>query len=467
MKASEEHPTFCPLPWMSLYVRSDASASACCVSRDSIRDEQSQTLKFDTSSMNALINSESQKKLRATLLSENKPAACMECFSSEALGSDSLRKSSIERFQKEFSLKHALEATATDGTIPPSAFRRLDIQLGNYCNLRCRMCDIGSSSSWYSDHHELRGETDWYHAASKLNVQKKNASLQLKEDPFQWALGDGAWDRMLSMAEHAANAERDLHLNLQGGEPLIHPKHLPFLRSLVDRGFSRRVHLSYVTNLTHLPREVMKLWEKFANVAVGVSIDGLGAVNDYIRYPSRFEKIERALESLIKDCSVQVWVQPSISAFNVYYLPELFEWAHECSLKWPRPVIVGAHFVFHPSHLHPSVLPPHARQTIATKLRRYLQTVTTRLDIPTPWWIGFQAARSAATLQSSIQMMEATEVNTLFPKFLEEVAAVDRVRNQDAASSLAELWQLINALPYTQMTGGARSSSFTISIPPR
>jgi hypothetical protein len=443
MGTTEEHPTFCPLPWISMYVRSDASVSACCVSQNLIQNKQSQTLKFDTASMHELINSDSQKKLRTNLLNKIRPSACMECFASEDLGNDSLRKSSLERFQKEISVEEALQVTDSDGTIAESLSRRLDIQLGNYCNLRCRMCDIGSSSSWYSDHYALRGESDWYHAASKLNVRKENGSLQLEQDPFVWALGDAAWDRMQKMAEHATNAERDLHLNLQGGEPLLHPKHLPFLRSLVERGFNRRVHLSYVTNLTHLPSEVMNLWGKFASVAVGVSIDGVRAVNDYIRYPSRFEKIEGALESLIKDTSVQVWVQPSISAFNIYYLPELFEWAHQRSEAWARPVIVGAHFVFHPSHLHPSVLPVGARHTIATKLRNYLKIVNTRIEVHTPWWIGFQAARSAATLKSSIALMESPAANPLFSKFLEEVTAVDKVRNQQVATSLPELWKLV------------------------
>ena len=37
----------------------------------------------------------------------------------------------------------------------------------------------------------------------------------------------------------------------------------------------------------------MGLWENFRHVSVGVSIDGVEKVNDYIRYPSKWKNIQK------------------------------------------------------------------------------------------------------------------------------------------------------------------------------
>ena len=58
--------------------------------------------------------------------------------------------------------------------------------------------------------------------------------------------------------------------------------------------------LFYTTNLTVLKDELFDLWSQFGHIYLGVSIDGYGEVDDYIRYPSKWEKLEKNIKTVSK-----------------------------------------------------------------------------------------------------------------------------------------------------------------------
>jgi hypothetical protein len=70
------------------------------------------------------------------------------------------------------------------------------------------------------------------------------------------------------------------------------------LELCIRSGRASEIELSYNTNLTVLPERVSSLWPHFRSVSLLCSVDGFGAVNDYIRRPSRWSDIDRNLRLL-------------------------------------------------------------------------------------------------------------------------------------------------------------------------
>ena len=52
-------------------------------------------------------------------------------------------------------------------------------------------------------------------------------------------------------------------------------RHFEFLRKCIELDLAKSMIIEYNTNMTNLPDKVLKLWEKFKQVRVGASIDGV------------------------------------------------------------------------------------------------------------------------------------------------------------------------------------------------
>ena len=119
-------------------------------------------------------------------------------------------------------------------------------------------------------------------------------------------------------------------LHFAGGEPLIIPEMLEALDLCIQAGRADQIDLSYNTNITVIPDRVARLWPYFRSVTVHCSVDGFGAVNDYIRRPSQWSDIDRNLHLLdqhFKEWKLRLVVcSATVQAYNVLQLGELFDY---------------------------------------------------------------------------------------------------------------------------------------------
>ena len=56
-----------------------------------------------------------------------------------------------------------------------------------------------------------------------------------------------------------------------------------FLERLVEEGVSKNIEISYNTNGTVFDDKFNDIWKEFQSVTLGVSIDGVGERNKFIR----------------------------------------------------------------------------------------------------------------------------------------------------------------------------------------
>lgn len=281
--------SFCPLPFVHAYVRADGSLASCCEAQD-------RPLTGPAEDFMTTFNSPAYKALRAQFLKGERPENCHRCWRAEADGLDSDRLQAL-RYYADVNEERWREDIAA-----PLA---LELKFDNQCNLKCRMCEPASSRRLLED-AEIFGRF-------RYRVGEEFAGLS----------ADATIDALLAMPDERL---RDLRLLLfSGGEPLLAKRHVPLLRRLIEAG-ATDLELRYSTNLlAYMPRarELDELWKPFRRVQVKGSIDGLGAVYEYIRTGGKFSRLMEAFEALLAT-QVHVRLECVVQAYNIFQLPEIY-----------------------------------------------------------------------------------------------------------------------------------------------
>src|SRR5690606_17734570 len=112
--------------------------------------------------------------------------------------------------------------------------------------------------------------------------------------------------------------------------------------------------LKYNTNVTHLPEELMSCWMHFKRVRVNASVDAVGPLNEYIRYPSKWPKVLQNLKVLdnlaTKNPHIHVSIHTTVQMYNVLYLTDILEY-FSSTFKSIRP-LPFANILDHPEYLN-------------------------------------------------------------------------------------------------------------------
>jgi sulfatase maturation enzyme AslB (radical SAM superfamily) len=167
----------------------------------------------------------------------------------------------------------------------------LDFRNNNLCNLKCRSCGPGFSTSWSSE----AGVTD--------------ISLY---DPVSVA------DMDLSQCKEVYFA---------GGEPMLNPQHYEVLEKLIAQ--KADPGLMYSTNMTVMSykgKHVRDLWPAFSRINLHASIDAVNKHAETVRSGSDWSAIEQNLEWARTQGNVNIRIATVISAINIWWIPELLEY---------------------------------------------------------------------------------------------------------------------------------------------
>ena len=116
-------------------------------------------------------------------------------------------------------------------------------------------------------------------------------------------------------------------LVIQGGEPSIMPEFETYFQYLKDNNLIKNIKLQVISNLTNINTRFFERLKDFKNVRLCVSVDSYGPANDYIRFPSKFEKIT---ENLIKvsemSNNIEVELFNSIQILSLFNYNKFLDW---------------------------------------------------------------------------------------------------------------------------------------------
>ena len=313
--------------------------------------------------VNEWINSRPMRDSRLAMFGTTPNSFCSKCQTEETYGHDSRRCRSN---QKSVIFTHA----AFDQSYRQSpGYQRFEharwhdgecfelpidvhIDLGNFCNLACKMCSPQASSQI---------------AAQHLRWGMQEAGKFLHTD---WTRDDAVWQRFLT---ELAGIENLRNVHFMGGETLITKRFEHFVDFMLEQN-RLDLCLSFVTNGTVFNQRLMDKLLKFSRVGIEVSIESLDATNSYQRQGTDQDMVMRNLEKYLSLCDqdqTTVALRPAVSALTIGSYPDLLSYAFD------KQLVVKALLVTNPRYLDARILPKTIKSSY---LRRYTELINS-LDL--------------------------------------------------------------------------------------
>jgi sulfatase maturation enzyme AslB (radical SAM superfamily) len=228
------------------------------------------------------------------------PDACALCAEQEAQGSQSMRQKSNAEYKI---FEQYADKMLDYYNYPPAQPIELELQLTNLCNLKCLMCFETESSSIYSENKTLK----IHQINSKDYAVTSEEITQVKE-----------WIKTQPRL-----------INLRGGEPFIVPEIKRLLKWAIDSKLLANTQVHITTNGTRLDSEWLDILTAIPQLRVMVSIDAVGELNDYIRFGSKWETIEKNVQAISAIPRVELVVHASIQNLNILSIGQLINWCRE------------------------------------------------------------------------------------------------------------------------------------------
>jgi sulfatase maturation enzyme AslB (radical SAM superfamily) len=213
----------------------------------------------------------------------------------------------------------------------------IELRLGNHCNLACIMCSSRASSSWYTE------------LTTKKDIFKDVRAIALHPlvQPVKPYWEDPGFLEFLR--PHLITAQR---INVSGGEPLTLPMTLDFLELLIE--LSRTdVVLQFTTNFTRISDRMIEKLKLFKNLDLIISLEGIGPMNEYLRYPSKWTEIEDNIRRFNARGNMPLTrIHHVLQHTSAYALPPLIEWCQQNSMHLTLTYVQGQ------QQLTPQSIPP-------------------------------------------------------------------------------------------------------------
>jgi organic radical activating enzyme len=371
----------CAYPWNAAAVRPDGLVLPCCV----YNDQQSLNVSNSNVSTPDLRNTADWQLLRNQFMSDNHPRGCESCFKNEDQGITSLREYGFKKFPVP---------------INPQVDRltMLEVAFSNLCNLACVHCSGYFSTRWQSEDIK-QGRSD------------RRGLINIVENSLDH------WD--LSHVQY---------LKIIGGEPMMEQDR--FI-NLLDRIDLPNCKIQICTNGTQKIRpELIDRLRRANAVLIAVSMDGIGNINDWCRWPSKWTDQESHIneyDDLFKNNeNVYLHFHHCISVFNVFDLPETIDYV---LTTWPDWKIQWD-WVDTPSWQNVSVLPQIAKNKVEQQLSKYAsQIATDRLCGINPYQdtLNKMKHRSNIDWKTCVQMTQQLarerqlDIYEILPRFAEYI----------------------------------------------
>ena len=114
-----------------------------------------------------------------------------------------------------------------------------------------------------------------------MHHQGNNLSVE-----YTWFQNDKVKNRLIEYVSKNITT-----LTIIGGEPTVIPEFYELLDYCYTNDTLQNKNITIVTNLTNTNPKMIKWLSKMKSWTIWASIDGIGDVTEYIRYPSNYNKV--------------------------------------------------------------------------------------------------------------------------------------------------------------------------------
>lgn len=328
----DKNKPWCYAPFGHIDQHAEGHFAPCCAWNDNAPELNK------TSSIYEAFNSDFMIDLRERMLNHDIPDNCSKCVNREK--------------NKGISNRQSFQTTAVSNwpadIIDNPRIVDLEISFSNFCNLKCRMCHSGLSTSWAKDQKAIK-HLDYVNDVPTHHVE--NAPVDTRA------------------LEHVKI------LHFKGGEPLLDPQFKTFIND-IDIQQVERIKLT--TNGTFFNQEVFERLALAKKIQVDFSVD---AVNDsmyrYIRGGKSYG-IKSAENNLKKIIDVfqghkghKVHLNFTMQAYNLFEYNKIVDWWQEIR-SYNSNIVTPAQtpniIIMYPQYLRMGVLPLDFRKRVADEL---------------------------------------------------------------------------------------------------
>jgi hypothetical protein len=442
--------TFCVLPWIHLATRPNGDMRLCCTANASgagidhevglVKSDNGRPINFAKHTPMSAWNSDYMKNVRQTMIAGEVPPSCTGCFDEESHGIVSKRIWETATWERDegFDLVELIKQTKEDGTVPEK-LSYLDLRLGHTCNIKCVMCSPHDSSKWVSDWQKLYPKLE----SSEVKIQMR---WDKKEFNNFWYEKGLFWDEIYAQIPNLRQ------VYFAGGEPLMIKEHKMFIEEIIRQGYQDKILLRYNSNGILVDNELIQLWSKFRKVKFAVSVDAAHERDNYIRYPTKFEDVERTLHLLDNTPdNIHVSIATAIQIFNIKHLPDFIKWKLDQKFKKMNIGLVGGvemggglvnmHLVHIPTFLNITILPKEDKEEVKERFEDFRWWLWKHYRHDDDFWqrnpYGWKRWEAILT------HMNSKDNSHMLSGFKEYVNKLDAIRGLDAATIFPELGHLL------------------------
>jgi MoaA/NifB/PqqE/SkfB family radical SAM enzyme len=358
---------FCSSPWFHVRINPEGNYVPCrwdfslVMSQHNVRN----------TSLFEYVNSDIMRNLRLNLLNGQSPSTCKSCKYDEQNGRVNGRRRqllksaiTIDNFGKTFCASphwdwfdHSYNNQGHTDKLPVD----LQIDLGNICNSACVMCYPISSSRLITDYKKL-------HKIEPLLFSNPTAITNWTDDPV-------LVDKFVDELAEIPNIK---YIHFLGGETLYLKSFYTICNKLIERDIAKNVSIGTTTNCTVYTPELENIIKNFKHVHLGLSVEAIHTVNDYVRWPSKIDSVVEVIEKFIElrkqsDLHLALRITPSI--FTINHIDTIFEFMIEHSI-----IAESCNLLQDPTCLRIELLPDELVNLTIAKIDRII--TTHKLDKP-------------------------------------------------------------------------------------
>lgn len=352
--------------------------------------------------------------IRKDMLEGKKVSGCWQCYNEEKSSNASLRQQEsnwwAEQYPEDFASK--INEFETTGRIDKPW--QMDLRLSTLCNLMCRMCTPDISTN-------LAKET-----GKIIKVNSDFASVTTYDPEYEREIDFGLnQDFMMDLQSNMQGVKKLFFL---GGEPSIMRSIPILLQHCIDQNLAKDIEVQFSTNLTNPATNCIEKLKHFKSVQMTFSIDGFEGVNDYIRYPSKWDVVKKNLKIMLKLPKPFFFVtSPVPQVYNIMNWYELMNFWNTVNV-WNDVLVAPCHLE-DPGFLKINNLPESLRPQAIDRLKKCFT-----IDICRKNEIVYEK------IKFMISELEKPQMNKAFKDRLELYThSVDSYRNMNIKDYIPDL----------------------------
>jgi len=409
---------FCNTPWYEAHIYWDGSLGICCQEDHKLYSQGNYNIA--TMSIAEWFNSDPVRNFRQQVLSDSKVSACRRCYVEEQSGGMSRRhrsnqKSAIfqQAFDNSFEQSPIQKHIAISGTTDT---RPIDIHvdLGNFCNLACKMCNAQASSRIASQ--EVKWGID-------------SSAQYLGTD---WTRNDQTWSSFKKQLLDIAGLN---NIHFMGGETLLTDQFEDLVDTMIEHG-RFDVCFSFVTNGTVYRPELLEKLSQFKRVGIEVSIETVDEHNAYQRQGTDTDLVLKHLaqyKEFANGTNITVSLRPAVSALTIGYHAGLLDYALE------QGFLVKSLLVNDPKYLDAVILPPEVKSQYLKSYEKFDLISAVDYNASDPGQLKNNIAQQVSMVTNILKRDQPANADELLGNMATHCRRWDAVYGYDARTLYPEL----------------------------